>query len=138
MKKDHKLLEEAYKKILEQQTKNIPSEKLDNVYAIFIHTNTLPIFEEIIKKRKLSKLGVKLFKADFKKDLACITIPNHFDPKGIAEVLWNEYTKFDHGYGMFWGQFSIGYKGKTWSEYSYWSNVDQDVRDKWETAVDKL
>jgi hypothetical protein len=138
MKNDQILLAEAYTKILEQQTKNIPSENFDEVYAIFIGTNTLPIFEKIIKKHNFSKLGVKLLKADFEKGLACIVIPTHSDPKVIEEILWNEYKKFDSGHGVFWGQSGIGYKGKTWSEYSYWSNVDQDVRDKWERAVDKL
>lgn len=138
MKKDRKLLEEAYIKILEQQTKNIPSEKFDEFYVIFIDANTLPIFEKIIKKRNLSKLGVKLLKADFEKSLACIIIPTHFDPRGIEEILWDEYKKVDSGHGVFWGQVGMGYKGKTWSEYSYWSNVDKDVRDKWERAVDRL
>jgi hypothetical protein len=138
MNKDQEFLAEAYIKILEQQTKNIPSEEFNEVYAIFIDANTLPIFEKIIKKRNLSKLGVKLLKADFEKDLACIIMPTHFDPKGIEKILWDEYKKVDSGFGQFWGQLGIGYKGKTWSEYSFWSNVDKDVRDKWERAVDKL
>jgi hypothetical protein len=80
----------------------IKSEQFQNSYCIFVHDASY--------KNHLQG-SVKLLKADFDDNLYCIVIPNSMNVKAIEAELFNlPYSKKG-----FWGQFGMGYLGKTWS-----------------------
>ena len=80
----------------------IKSELFQNSYCIFVH--------DIAYKNHLDGC-VKLLKATFDDNLYCIIIPNSMNIKTIESELF----KLPYREKGFWGQFGMGYLGKTWT-----------------------
>jgi hypothetical protein len=90
----------------------ISSSTFKQSYCIFININDAPIFKNYIKEQKWS--GVQVLQATFDKNLACIVIPGHHPFMEYERILFNLSKKFEL-VGGFWGQYSMGYKEKTWT-----------------------
>jgi hypothetical protein len=88
----------------------IPSEFFNSSYCIFIDKNEKKIYKESIEKYK--NLGVRLIEGEFENSPSCIVIPNKLDIFNIEKELYN----LDESKNGFWGQFGVGYAGKTWKE----------------------
>jgi hypothetical protein len=88
----------------------IKSEVFQQSYCIFISYVNNAIKEKV---KSFGIESIKLLKASFKDDLYCIVIPEHYTYQVYEGELFNLYTKELPGSG-FWGQFSMGYKGKEW------------------------
>jgi hypothetical protein len=88
----------------------IKSEAFQQSYCIFISYINDAI-EEKIKSYGIN--SIKLLKASFKDGLYCIVIPEHLTYRVYAGELFNLYTEVLPASG-FWGQSSMGYKGKEW------------------------
>lgn len=86
------------------------SELFDNSYCIFIDKLDVFSYKSTIEKYK--DVGVRIVEGDFEKAPACIVIPNKLDIFKIEKELY-DIEKSKNG---FWGQFGMGYKGKTWKE----------------------
>jgi hypothetical protein len=80
----------------------IKSELFQDSYCIFVHDASY--------KKHLDD-GVKLLKSNFDDNLYCIVIHNSMNFKAIESKLF-ELPYHKKG---FWGQFGMGYLGKTWS-----------------------
>jgi hypothetical protein len=55
---------------------------------------------------------VRILEGVFEKSPACIVIPNKLDIFKIENELYN----IEESKNGFWGQFGMGYIGKTWKE----------------------
>jgi hypothetical protein len=89
---------------------NIPSEIFDNSYCIFIDKIQATTYKKITEKYK--KDGVRILEGNFDNSPACIVIPNKLDIFKIEHELYD----LDVSDSGFWGQFGMGYSGKTWKE----------------------
>ena len=90
----------------------------DTTYAIFIHRKAAPFFAEKIKDRQWNNHAVEILNANFDNELSVIVIPIHQDFKNIEKVLFDfklQHEDEEVKKSGFWGQFGIGYNGKTWS-----------------------
>jgi len=88
----------------------IKSEVFDNSYCIFIDKTDIFAYKNTIEKYK--DVGVRIFEGVFEKSPACIVIPNKLDIFKIEKELYN----IEESKNGFWGQFGMGYIGKTWKE----------------------
>jgi hypothetical protein len=89
---------------------DIPSEAFDNSYCIFIDKIQATTYKKITEKYIYD--GVRILEGNFENSPACIVIPNKLDIFKIE----NELYDLDVSDGGFWGQFGMGYLGKTWKE----------------------
>jgi hypothetical protein len=88
----------------------IKSEVFDNSYCIFIDKLNAFAYDNTVQKYK--DVGVRIIEGNFEKAPACIVIPNKLDVFKIEKELYN----IENSKNGFWGQFGIGYEGKTWKE----------------------
>jgi hypothetical protein len=89
---------------------NINSELFDNSYCIFVDKKNTSTYKKTVEKYKND--GVRILEGNFENSPACIVIPNKLDIFKIEHELY-DLNISDDG---FWGQFGIGYSGKTWKE----------------------
>lgn len=90
---------------------DIPSETFDSSYCIFIDKKQSTEYKKITEKYKND--GVRILEGNFANSPACIVIPNKLD---IFKIEHELYDFLDVSNGGFWGQFGMGYSGKTWKE----------------------
>jgi len=88
----------------------IKSEAFQQSYCIFISYINDAIKEKV---KSYGIDSIKLLKSSFKKDLYCIVIPEHLTYRVYEGELFNLYKK-ELPISGFWGQYSMGYKGKEW------------------------
>ena len=86
------------------------SELFDNSYCIFIDKLDVFVYKSTVEKYK--DAGVRILEGTFEKAPVCIVIPNKLDIFNIENELFN----IEESKNGFWGQFGIGYEGKTWKE----------------------
>jgi hypothetical protein len=89
----------------------IKSELFSNSYAIFIDSEDIYLFKKAISRTNLDKVGVKVLKSNFDTTLSTIVIPSSMDFMSIEKYLFG----INGRKGQFWGQFGLGYSGKTWN-----------------------
>lgn len=89
----------------------LKSELFSNSYAIFIDTEDVDLFKKVLSKTNLDKIGVKVLKSNFDTTLSTIVIPSSMDFMSIEKYLFN----INGRKGQFFGQFGLGYSGKTWN-----------------------
>lgn len=89
---------------------DIPSEAFDSSYCIFVDKKSTTTYKQVAEKYK--KDGVRILEGNFDNSPACIVIPNKLDIFKIEHELY-DLNISDDG---FWGQFGMGYSGKTWKE----------------------
>jgi len=89
----------------------IKSELFQQSYCIFIESRSASAFAARVKE--LGNRAVKVLKGTFDDNTSCIVIPNNLPIKQIESELfkWSSEKKL----GGFWGQFGMGYLGKTWT-----------------------
>ena len=86
------------------------SELFNNSYCIFIDKLDVFAYKSTIEKYK--DVGVRILEGAFEKAPTCIVIPNKLDIFKIEKELYN----IEDSKNGFWGQFGMGYEGKTWKE----------------------
>jgi hypothetical protein len=89
---------------------DIPSETFDSSYCIFIDKIQAMTYKKITEKYKND--GVRILEGNFENSPTCIVIPNKLDIFKIEHELYDLHISD----GGFWGQFGMGYLGKTWKE----------------------
>ena len=111
---------------------DIPSFAFKDDYCIFISKKAAPHFAKKINATSWRHQSVEVCEStDEKDDLAVIVIPKAIDFWKVEECLFEFKTKntnkdvVDSG---FWGQYDIGYKGKTWNLIEFWQ-AEEELKD---------
>lgn len=86
------------------------SELFSNSYCIFIDETSVDKIKNKIKEYK--KERIKIIRGNFSGEPLCVVIPNSLDFRKIEIDLFN----VKENNSGFWGQYGIGYCGKTWKE----------------------
>jgi len=89
----------------------IPSDTFSNSYCIFIDESSVGKFKNKIKEYNNND-GIKIIRGNFSDGPLCVVIPNWMDFVKIEKEL---FAVKENNSG-FWGQYGIGYSGKTWKE----------------------
>jgi hypothetical protein len=93
-----------------KNTQEIPSDIFSNSYCIFIDDSSVDKFKNKIKE--YNNEGIKIIRGNFSKNPLCVVIPNCMDFLKIEKELFD----IKENNSGFWGQYGIGYSGKTWKE----------------------
>lgn len=93
--------------------KNIPSEVFTHYYAIFVPDNSASVYKNYIEENKLIDKGINILQQIEQPEVCAIVIPHSKEYKSIEKGLFD----IQDGKGGFWGQYGLGYKGKTWKVF---------------------
>lgn len=89
----------------------ITSEMFLNSYCIFIDESSVDKIKNKIKE--YNNDGIKILRGNFSDGPLCVVIPNWINFLKIEKELFD----IKENNSGFWGQYGIGYSGKTWSEF---------------------